>query len=48
MKQLSDSTLLEAYTKAVELKLSLEFIKLLSAEIERRNLHNIIIQKEKD
>lgn len=42
MKNLSDDLLIESYFKAVELKLSQEFIKLLQKEIEHRSLTNKI------
>jgi developmental checkpoint coupling sporulation initiation to replication initiation len=38
MRLLSNETLLESYYRAVDLKLDREFINLLLAEIERRNL----------
>jgi len=38
MKLLSNETLLESYYRALDLKLDREFINLLLAEIERRNL----------
>ncbi|WP_147545573.1 sporulation histidine kinase inhibitor Sda [Rubeoparvulum massiliense] len=38
MTVISDQSLIEAYFKAVELQLDLEFIHLLYREIERRNL----------
>ncbi len=38
MKLLNDESLLESYYRAVDLKLDREFIQLLWAEIERRNL----------
>lgn len=36
---LSDSILLNAYHQAIQLKLDREFIELLMAEINRRNIH---------
>ncbi|KAA0549332.1 sporulation histidine kinase inhibitor Sda [Bacillus sp. BGMRC 2118] len=42
MKKLSDELLIESYYKAIELKLSPEFIHLIEIEIKRRALgHNI-------
>lgn len=38
MKNLSDKLLIETYYKAVELKLSSDFIVLIKEEIERRSL----------
>ncbi len=38
MKNLSDDLLIETYYKAIELKLSTEFILLIKKEIERRSL----------
>ncbi len=38
MQALSDELLIESYFKARELKLSLEFIYLIEAEINRRSL----------
>ncbi|QED48716.1 sporulation histidine kinase inhibitor Sda [Cytobacillus dafuensis] len=42
MRKLSDELLIESYYKAIELKLSLDFIRLIETEIHRRSLsHNI-------
>lgn len=38
MKNLSDDLLIETYYKAIELKLSADFIFLIKEEIERRSL----------
>ncbi|WKB36881.1 sporulation histidine kinase inhibitor Sda [Terrilactibacillus sp. S3-3] len=38
MEKLSDDLLIESYFKAMELKLSKEFIKLMEQEIKRRSL----------
>ncbi|WP_033828349.1 sporulation histidine kinase inhibitor Sda [Bacillus andreraoultii] len=38
MENLSDQLLIESYYKAIELKLSPEFIHLIEKEIERRSL----------
>lgn len=38
MKKLSDDLLIESYFKAIELKLSKEFILLIETEIKRRSL----------
>ncbi|WP_230499332.1 sporulation histidine kinase inhibitor Sda [Sutcliffiella rhizosphaerae] len=38
MRKLSDELLLESYHKAVELKLSTDFIQLIELEIKRRSL----------
>lgn len=38
MKQLSDELLIETYFKALELKLSEDFVQLIKREIERRSL----------
>lgn len=38
MKKLSDELLIESYFKAIELKLSKEFIRLIESEIKRRSL----------
>ncbi|NSL50252.1 sporulation histidine kinase inhibitor Sda [Calidifontibacillus erzurumensis] len=38
MRSLSDELLLESFYKAIELKLSPEFIQLIEKEIERRSL----------
>lgn len=39
MNYLSDHLLIEAYQKAIELRLNKEFIKLIELEINRRNLN---------
>lgn len=38
MEKLSDELLIESYFKAIELKLSPEFIRLIEKEIERRSI----------
>lgn len=38
MRKLSDELLVESYYKAIELKLSLDFIRLIETEIHRRSL----------
>ncbi|MEQ6375832.1 sporulation histidine kinase inhibitor Sda [Bacillaceae bacterium S4-13-58] len=38
MEHLSDELLIESYYKALELKLSVEFIKLIEQEIHKRSL----------
>lgn len=38
MKHLSDTLLLEAYFKSIELNLSLDFINIIKAELEHRNI----------
>jgi len=38
LKLLSDEVLIDAYAKAIQLKLDPEFIRLLAAEIKRRKL----------
>ena len=42
MRKLSDELLIESYYKAVELKLSREFIRLIEKEISRRSLSHEI------
>jgi developmental checkpoint coupling sporulation initiation to replication initiation len=42
MSKLSDELLIESYYKAIDLKLSLDFISLIESEIERRSLPNLI------
>jgi developmental checkpoint coupling sporulation initiation to replication initiation len=42
MSKLSDELLIESYYKAIDLKLSLDFISLIEAEIEKRSLTNLI------
>lgn len=42
MRKLSDELLVESYYKAIELKLSLDFIRLIETEIHRRCLSNFI------
>lgn len=42
MKKLSDDLLIESYFKAIELKLSSDFILLIESEIKRRSLTNRI------
>lgn len=42
MDHLSDALLIESYFRAIELKLSKEFILLIEAEIHRRSLSNKI------
>ncbi|MBE3570394.1 MAG: sporulation histidine kinase inhibitor Sda [Bacillales bacterium] len=42
MRRLSDELLIESYYKAIELKLSPEFIRLIETEMDRRALnHNV-------
>ncbi|WP_284701567.1 sporulation histidine kinase inhibitor Sda [Cytobacillus spongiae] len=42
MRKLSDELLIESYYKAIELNLSLDFIRLIETEIHRRSLsHNV-------
>ncbi|MFD2618233.1 sporulation histidine kinase inhibitor Sda [Terrilactibacillus laevilacticus] len=38
MEKLSDDLLIESYWKAIELELSVEFIKLIEQEIHRRSI----------
>ncbi|MBP3038945.1 sporulation histidine kinase inhibitor Sda [Bacillaceae bacterium Marseille-Q3522] len=38
MRKLSDELLIESYRKATELKLSIDFIRLIEKEIQRRSL----------
>ena len=38
MRKLSDELVIESYSKATELQLSPDFIKLIEEEIERRSL----------
>ncbi|WLR53274.1 sporulation histidine kinase inhibitor Sda [Bacillus tianshenii] len=40
MQKLSDDLLIESYLKAIELRLSPEFILLIEQEIEQRSLTN--------
>ncbi|KHD86818.1 sporulation histidine kinase inhibitor Sda [Heyndrickxia ginsengihumi] len=40
MHTLSDELLIESYYKAIELKLSKDFIKMIEKEIKRRSLFN--------
>jgi developmental checkpoint coupling sporulation initiation to replication initiation len=42
MSKLSDELLIESYYKAIDLKLSLDFICLIESEIEKRSLTNLI------
>ncbi|WP_102345517.1 sporulation histidine kinase inhibitor Sda [Bacillus sp. Marseille-P3661] len=42
MRTLSDELLIESYYKAIELKLSPEFIQLIKKEIERRGISHKI------
>jgi developmental checkpoint coupling sporulation initiation to replication initiation len=42
MRKLSDELLIESYYKAIELKLSHDFIGLIESEIQRRSLSNLI------
>jgi len=42
MRKLSDELLIESYYKAIELKLSTDFIRLIESEIHRRSLSNKI------
>ncbi|MDX8359511.1 MULTISPECIES: sporulation histidine kinase inhibitor Sda [Bacillaceae] len=42
MKRLSDELLIQSYFKAMDLKLSNEFIHLIKLEINRRSLNNKI------
>lgn len=42
MRKLSDELLIESYFKARELKLSVDFIRLIESEIQRRSLSNTI------
>ncbi|MFS1517839.1 sporulation histidine kinase inhibitor Sda [Bacillus sp. SCS-151] len=42
MKRLSDELLIQSYIKAMDLKLSNEFIHLIKLEINRRSLNNKI------
>jgi developmental checkpoint coupling sporulation initiation to replication initiation len=42
MGKLSDELLIESYYKAIDLKLSLDFISLIESEIEKRSLSNLI------
>ncbi|WP_100398274.1 sporulation histidine kinase inhibitor Sda [Bacillus sp. FJAT-44742] len=39
MEQLPDDLLVEAYLKAVSLRLNEDFIQLIESELERRSLH---------
>ncbi|RSK29384.1 sporulation histidine kinase inhibitor Sda [Bacillus sp. HMF5848] len=43
MRKLSDELLIESYYKALELKLSDEFIELIASEIRRRRLTHVIL-----
>ncbi|MBA2940507.1 MULTISPECIES: sporulation histidine kinase inhibitor Sda [Paenibacillus] len=38
MRQISDETLIDSYYKALDLRLESDFVDLLLAEIQRRNL----------
>ncbi|MDF0728568.1 sporulation histidine kinase inhibitor Sda [Cytobacillus sp. S13-E01] len=38
MRKLSDELLIESYYKATELRLSIDFIRLIESEIRRRSL----------
>ncbi|WNS77626.1 MULTISPECIES: sporulation histidine kinase inhibitor Sda [unclassified Bacillus (in: firmicutes)] len=42
MRKLSDELLIESYYKAIELKLSSDFINLIKTEIHRRSLSHKI------
>lgn len=42
MRKLSDELLIESYYKAIELKLSSDFINLIKTEIHRRSLSQVI------
>ncbi|WP_074033952.1 sporulation histidine kinase inhibitor Sda [Bacillus massilinigeriensis] len=42
MRKLSDDLLIESYFKARELNLSLDFIRLIESEIQRRSLSHKI------
>jgi developmental checkpoint coupling sporulation initiation to replication initiation len=42
MLKLSDELLIESYHKAIELKLSQDFIRLIKAEIHRRSISHKI------
>lgn len=45
MEMLSDELLLESYRNAIELKLDPEFIRLLAAEMLRRNMNPDALRK---
>ncbi|WJH35657.1 sporulation histidine kinase inhibitor Sda [Paenibacillus sp. CC-CFT747] len=42
MGLLNDANLIEAYQKAIELKLDEEFIDMLETEVRRRRLHLVL------
>ena len=48
MDKLSDELLIESYFKAIELKLSPEFIRLIEKEIERRSISTRLKHFHKD
>ncbi|UKS27525.1 sporulation histidine kinase inhibitor Sda [Paenibacillus sp. HWE-109] len=46
MRQISDETLIDSYYKALDLRLETDFVDLLFAEIQRRNLKLQVYMKD--